>query len=251
MPGILMVLAHPDDESFVGGGTLHYYRQREIPNALICFTDGQSGRQGPGMEKAQTKEEQARIAPVRRREMQEAARILQIDPLITPGWMDGQLERVPDEKGIAVVVESIRKFRPEVLISFGPEGAPTAHPDHQATMRWASTAFDLAAAPGYQPDLGQAHQISKYYWITFPNEIARIRGALGAQITTVIKIGPEAEAAKRKAFAAHATQQDHIEVYNQLLEALAGREFFHLAKTSNEFHPSPETDLFEYSKEIE
>jgi LmbE family N-acetylglucosaminyl deacetylase len=47
MPGILMVLAHPDDESFVGGGTLYYYRQRGVPNALICFTDGQSGRQGP------------------------------------------------------------------------------------------------------------------------------------------------------------------------------------------------------------
>lgn len=237
-----MVLAHPDDESFLGGGALTYYARRGVHSALLTFTDGQAGRMGvTGMPPRATKET---IGEIRREEQRRACRLLETNELIMPGWMDGGLADVPDRKGAEFVASHIRRLRPDVLVSFGPEGAPSGHLDHKATYRWTAEAYRLAADPAWT-DGGPPVEVAKYYWITWPEAVTPLRGIPGSPITAVLDIGQELGQLKRAAFDEHATQQDHLVLFGNLQDRLANKEYFHLAESRNDANRGFETDLFE------
>lgn len=241
MAGILMVLAHPDDESFVGGGTLACYTGRGVATALMTLNDGQAGRMGvEGQPPLATPET---LGAVRREELQRAAAVLGISELITPGWMDGKVDKVSDREGIALVTRHLRRLCPEILITFGPEGGGSGHADHKAAFRWTNAAFDLAADPDYD-DGQEPHAVSKCYWITWPKSLDALRGISGSSITTIIEIGEEIDRLKRKAFAEHRTQQDHFELFTKALDLFEAKEYFHLAKSRVGFSDELEHDLF-------
>jgi LmbE family N-acetylglucosaminyl deacetylase len=241
--GILAVLAHPDDESFVVGGALSYYQKQGRHTALVCLTDGQSGRAGVEGRPALVSKEN--LGKYRRRELQQACERLGIGELITPGWMDGQLEKVSDDKGAMFIAGHIRRLRPAILISFGPEGAANTHPDHKATWRWSDRAWDLAAdasvITGHPP-----HAVSKYYWVTWPDVIAHLRkNEKGSPITTQMILDEDIIRAKFEAFECHASQQDHKQLYTDYQRALEGHEYYHLARSRAGFPEGLERDLYE------
>ncbi len=225
---ILLILAHPDDESFAGGGALAHYARRGLRTALLCYTDGQAGRLG--RTGAAPIADRGTVGAVRRAELQRAAAILGIETVITPGWMDGALDRVSDERGLAVAVEQIRRFRPSVTISFGPEGAANGHADHIASSRWATRAFELAADRLHDDGLAP-HEVAKHYWITWPPEADHLRNRSGEPFTTVLELDPAIPSLKLLAFEAHATQQDHLDIFMNYQGVLHGREYFHLARS--------------------
>lgn len=242
MAGILLVLAHPDDESFMGGGALAYYARRGVSTALLSFTDGQAGRTGLSGQPALAPREE--LGALRRAELRRAAERLGVGELITPGWPDKDLAAIPDAQGTALVAEHLRRLRPEILISFGPEGAPNNHPDHVASARWAQAAFELAADPAHLDGL-PPHAARKYYWITWPPEVDALRGTAGSPITTILEVGEAVARLKREAFAEHASQHDHLEIFSRLQDILAGREYFHLARARQVPPPQAlEHDLF-------
>lgn len=239
MSGILLVLAHPDDESFVGGGALTYYAERGLSTALLCFTDGQAGRAGiSGAEPLTTRD---RLGQTRREELRRAAVILKIGEVITPGWMDGQLSAIPDELGAARIMEEFARMQPEIVISFGPEGAGNQHPDHKATSRWALAAFEQAARQNLP------HAPRKLYWITWPDGFHPIEGikVQGAPPTSIIKIGDEIQRLKLQAFEQHSTQQDFHERFRRIMDAVGPREYFHLARSRAGMAEEIERDLYE------
>lgn len=240
MSGLLLVLAHPDDEAFLGGGALTFYARRGVHTAYLCLTLGQSGRMGiSGQEPLASRET---LGEVRREELRRAASRLEIAELIAPGWRDGALDGVADEKGIGLVTSHIRRIQPEVLLSFGPEGAPSGHADHLASHRWSAAAFERAAEAAYNNGR-PPHRVKKYYWITWPRESDHLRDRSGSEITTILELGDEIARLKRDAFAEHATQHDHMELYTSLQDGLDGKEFFHLAKSRVGFSTAMETDL--------
>ena len=55
--------------------------------------------------------------------------------------MDGQLTAIPDELAVDRIVEKLQEHRPDIIITFGPDGI-SGHPDHVAVSRWTTTAFD-------------------------------------------------------------------------------------------------------------
>ncbi len=240
MAGLLLVLAHPDDECFFGGGALAWYARKGVPTALLSFTDGQAGRMGTGGRIGTAAPDI--LGPIRRQELERAARVLGIPMLITPGWMDGGLKDVPDEEGIALVTRWVRELRPEVLISFGPEGGASGHADHRAAWRWTDAAFDRAADSEYR-DGGAPYAPVKFYWITWPDSVPNLRGIPGSPASAILDVGEEIDRLKRKAFAEHATQQDHLALFNRFQDALQGCEYFHLAKSRLEVSSELETDL--------
>ena len=61
------------------------------------------------------------------------------------------------------LVEVIREVRPQVLVTYDPFGG-YGHPDHIQAHRVAMYAAQLAAAPSYRRDLGEAWEIAKIYW---------------------------------------------------------------------------------------
>lgn len=239
---ILLVFAHPDDESFLGGGTLAYYEQQGHHTALLTVTDGQAGRAGlNGRDPLATRDT---LAALRREETQRAVAILGIGELIQPGWMDGALADVPDEKGTALVVEEIRRLRPHVIMSFGPEGGGNGHADHKATCRWTEAAFDKAADPNY-PSERPPHTVLKYYWQTWPSTVDLHRGISSAPTTTVIELGEAITRIKVRAFEEHQSQHDHLEMYKQIQEDLGHCEYFRLAQSRVGGTDVEERDLFE------
>lgn len=254
---LLLVLAHPDDETFMGGGTLAHYARRGCRGGLLCYTDGQAGRMGlQGQDPLAARED---LGTLRREELRRASAELSIHELITPGWQDGGLADVDELAGVALAVQALRALRPRVVISFGKEGAPNRHPDHIASARWAEAAVTAAADPqwsarataelqrvllresvgGAPPEpLAQGwlaaqqagtlapHQAEAYYWITWPPEADLLRGTAGAPTTHRVRLDPEAAVAKLRAFDAHRTQHDHRETFLALQRHFAGHEHF-------------------------
>jgi LmbE family N-acetylglucosaminyl deacetylase len=204
MPALLAIAAHPDDESFLFGGTLALHARAGGRAGLLCLTDGQAGRTNGLC----TREE---LPAVRRAELLEACGILGIEHVFTRGLMDGGLAEMDDAEGARIVGEVIEEFRADVLLTFGPEGA-SGHGDHKACWRWT-----LAAA-------GER----RVYAATFPERKAP-RGGEGLPITTIVDVS-ELGDLKRRAFLAHRTQQYHLELFDEMMEAFGGREYYHRAR---------------------
>jgi LmbE family N-acetylglucosaminyl deacetylase len=134
------IYAHPDDETFSGGGTYAKYAAAGVRCTIFCATDGDAGKTS-GLKVASKQE----LGALRRREMQTAAQILGIQIVESPGLPDGGLAGVDQDALIGQMVRHIRRERPLVLVTFGPEGAPNTHRDHKVVGRAATAAFFLAS----------------------------------------------------------------------------------------------------------
>ncbi|MFC8553369.1 N-acetyl-1-D-myo-inositol-2-amino-2-deoxy-alpha-D-glucopyranoside deacetylase, partial [Streptomyces sp. NPDC057273] len=71
----------------------------------------------------------------------------------------------------AYLVEIVRETRPQVLVTYDPDGG-YGHPDHIQAHRVAMRAAELAADAAYRPDLGPSHSIAKIYWNRVPRPVA-------------------------------------------------------------------------------
>ncbi|RMD96853.1 MAG: hypothetical protein D6814_10620, partial [Calditrichaeota bacterium] len=65
---------------------------------------------------------------------------LGIDELILWDWGDGRVAQRPHEEAVAELVEVMRRTRPDVVITFGPDGI-SGHPDHVAISHLTTEAF--------------------------------------------------------------------------------------------------------------
>lgn len=129
---LLVILAHPDDESFPMGGVLAKYAAEGVRVVLICATRGEAGI--PGLPPEAT-------GRLRERELREAAATLGLTEVRFLGYQDGQLALVDPERVVNRLVDIMSEVRPQVVITFGPEGV-SGHPDHLAIHRYATLAFD-------------------------------------------------------------------------------------------------------------
>src|SRR5262249_12010236 len=65
------------------------------------------------------------------------------------------------------IVRLLRKIRPDVVATFGPDGA-YGHPDHIAVSQLAAAAVLLAADAGYAAGPGdKPHRVSKFYYLAW------------------------------------------------------------------------------------
>ncbi|WP_035700906.1 N-acetyl-1-D-myo-inositol-2-amino-2-deoxy-alpha-D-glucopyranoside deacetylase, partial [Glycomyces tenuis] len=78
--------------------------------------------------------------------------------------------RADVDEAAAQLVPVIRDRRPEVLVTYDPDGF-YGHPDHIQAHRVAMRAAELAADPAWRPELGEAHEARKLYWTTVPRSV--------------------------------------------------------------------------------
>jgi N-acetylglucosamine malate deacetylase 2 len=147
---MLVVLAHPDDESFPMGGTLAKYAAEGVEITLICATLGELGI--PDMEPAQA-------VFIREKELKAAASSLGIHKVQTMRYRDGSLSDADPEQVISQLMNVMRRLHPKVLITFGPDGI-SGHPDHVAISRLVITAFDRAMLRNVLPLSGKLFYIA-------------------------------------------------------------------------------------------
>jgi LmbE family N-acetylglucosaminyl deacetylase len=156
MPGLLLVLAHPDDETFLAGGTVAKYTAAGIPVGLVCATRGERGATADLC----TIEE---LPGVRGAEVREAARILGIDEVELMPYEDQKLWSAPPDEIRHRIVAAVRRQRPHTVISFDPNGG-NQHADHIAISRFAADAVSAAADARWYPETGAAHAVERVLW---------------------------------------------------------------------------------------
>jgi LmbE family N-acetylglucosaminyl deacetylase len=259
---LLAVFAHPDDEAFGTGGTLAKYAAEGCEVYLVTATRGEAG--GIALPALATP---ASLPAVRERELRCACQSYGIHPPIFLDYLDGQLPIVHQGQAVGKLVRIMRDLRPQVLITFGPEGI-YGHYDHLAVHRWATAAYELAADPDCFPDCApcQPHQISKLYQRVLHQESLHARSDSGqraavlmdgvpfpfvgypaSEITTLVDVTPFAEQ-KRQGILCHATQvgadsRFAVEAEEVLADPWFRCETFRLAASTVGWPEEVENDL--------
>jgi LmbE family N-acetylglucosaminyl deacetylase len=260
----MCVLAHPDDESLATGGTLAKYAAEGIATYLVTATRGERGRFGDSAESRGP----AIVGAAREAELLAAAGELGLREVRFLDYPDGALDQVDAGGAIARIAGHLRRVKPQVVITFGPEGA-YGHPDHIAISQLTAAAIVCAADPLYraEPSIAEPHRVAKLYfiawraakWSAYQAALRRLafnvdgeeRQAVPWQdwaITTVIDTNAVWPAVWR-AVSCHKTQ---MTIYKKLAElpeehqrALWGsQEFYRVFSTVNGGR-AQESDLFE------
>lgn len=173
---VLCVMAHPDDESLGVGGLLARYAAEGVETYLLTATHGERGWSGdpaadPGLE------EMARIRTV---ELQGATAKLRLTAYEILNYIDGDLDQAPPEQITAEIAAAIRRWRPQVVVTFAPDGA-YGHPDHIAISQFTTAALLRAQDPAVT---GAApYRVSKLYYFVNTNQQTEAYQALFGQVT--------------------------------------------------------------------
>jgi len=145
-PRILGVFAHPDDESFCAGGTLAKYVAAGAVAMVVSATRGDAGQSRDA--RAATRRT---LGQARELELVAACERLGVQHVRCLDYGDGTLKDVEQETLTRDVAEIIRSFRPDVVITFGEDGA-YGHPDHIAISTAATAACTRAGEPAQFPE---------------------------------------------------------------------------------------------------
>jgi N-acetylglucosamine malate deacetylase 2 len=156
MRTLLFAGAHPDDETFFGAGTIAKYAAEGAHLSVVCATRGERGSTADLC----TIEELPRV---REAEMRDAMRILGVKETYFLPYEDQKLGEASIEEIRRQLIEVIRKTRPQIVITFDPNGA-NQHPDHMAISRFTSDAVAAAADERWYPEFGTAHRIERLLW---------------------------------------------------------------------------------------
>ena len=183
---LLLVHAHPDDESIGQGATMARYVAEGIGVTLVTCTGGEMGEiLVPELEHMAADKDDT-LADERKIELDNAMKALGVTDYRYLGgfkrYRDSGMQWHADGHAVpadvvhanafwnadlteaaSYLVETIREVRPQVMVTYDEFGG-YGHPDHIQAHRVATYAAALAAVPSYRPDLGAAHDIAKIYW---------------------------------------------------------------------------------------
>jgi len=263
------VLAHPDDESLGVGGTLAKYASAGVEVFLVTATRGDRGRYRGHRPENPEHPGPAALAQIREAELRAAAAELGICDVSLLGYPDQGLDRADPREAVAVIARHVRRVRPDVVLTFGPDGA-YGHPDHIAISQFTTAAMVAAADPALAAIGGaapQPHAASKLYYIAWPEStwaayqtavqtlVSTVDGVERLAtpwpewaITTVVDTRDVWESV-RQAVSCHESQ---VAAYERLKDlpaehhqALWGRQSFYRVLSTVNGGRTQETDLFE------
>ncbi len=183
---MLLVHAHPDDETIGQGATMAKYVAMSRGVTLVTCTGGEMGEiLVPELQHLAAEQEDG-LAEHRRGELAEAMRALGVtDHRYLGGfgrYRDSGMQWHPDghaapaddihdnafwhadlTEAATLLVEVVREVQPQVLVTYDEFGG-YGHPDHVQAHRVAMYAAQLAAVPSYRRDLGEPWRVAKIYW---------------------------------------------------------------------------------------
>ncbi len=113
---MMVVVAHPDDECFAFGGAIALAADRGVETYVVCLTDGQAATYRGD---AASGEELGRI---RREEFAASCRVLGVTHHELLDYQDGRLEFAEFSRAAGRLVERMRRFKPDVVVTFGGDG---------------------------------------------------------------------------------------------------------------------------------
>jgi len=232
---LLLVHAHPDDETINNGVTMAKYAASGAQVTLVTCTRGEEGEVLVTELANLASDKDDKLGEHREVELKDAMAQLGINDFRFLGapnkkWRDSGMMGTPqNERGNVFwqadldeasheLVKIILEIQPQVLITYDEFGG-YGHPDHIKAHRVAMRAAELAAEQGWQ--------VSKIYWNTIPRSVIQMgiekmkevgSDFFGAQsvdelpfakpdeLATTVVNAPEYVPQKLAAMKAHATQ---------------------------------------------
>ncbi|MGV2917653.1 N-acetyl-1-D-myo-inositol-2-amino-2-deoxy-alpha-D-glucopyranoside deacetylase [Streptomyces alfalfae] len=187
---LLLVHAHPDDESINNGATMAKYAAEGAHVTLVTCTLGEEGEVIPAGLAHLAADREDSLGSHRVGELAAAMKELGVTDhrflggagrYRDSGMMGTEQNRRPGafwsadlDEAAAHLVAVVREVRPQVLVTYDPDGG-YGHPDHIQAHRVAMRAADLAADAGFRADLGAPHTIAKIYWNRAPRSVVEER----------------------------------------------------------------------------
>jgi N-acetyl-1-D-myo-inositol-2-amino-2-deoxy-alpha-D-glucopyranoside deacetylase len=183
---LLVVHAHPDDETIGTGATMASYADRGAGVTLVTCTAGEMGEILVPEWEHMAADKDDTLGEHRKGELAEAMKILGVtdhrflggfgayrdsgmawheDGHAVPGDIihDNAFWKADLNEAADHLVRVIREVRPQVLVTYDEFGG-YGHPDHIQAHRVAMYAALLAAVPSYKHELGEPHDVAKVYW---------------------------------------------------------------------------------------
>lgn len=182
---LLAVFPHPDDETLGMGSTLARYSAEGVETYLICATRGERGwfeSEGPdpGLQE---------VGRIREAELRCASEQLGLREVCFLDYIDGDLDQADPLEIIGRIVPHIRRIRPQVVVTFSPDGA-YGHPDHIALSQFTYAALLCAADDSYAEDQA-LHRVSKLYFmvdsLAVVNTVNEAFGGLSMEVDGVVR----------------------------------------------------------------
>ena len=258
MNTLLLVHAHPDDESILTGGVIALAHRDGHRVVLVTATQGEDGDAAA-----------LALGELRRRELEAACGILGVDRLELLGYRGsefepdgtaadpGALRSAPVAEVAARVASVVREERPDVVVTYGPDGT-YGHLDHVMAHRATIAAVDMLAAEELAPSKVYLHavptelvatviQAAQAADIELPDTVARTIGTPDAEITTVVDVSSVLD----QKLAATVEHRSQMQAGLPLAAMAAGvfdmvfaYERFVLARGEHDGGERPETSLF-------
>ncbi len=189
---LLSIHAHPDDESSKGASTVARYATEGIKSVLVTCTGGEEGDiLNDELDHPHIREN---LAEVRRKELEEAVRIIGYDRLHLLGYRDsgmpdsdanGRADNFANatlDEAAGRLAAIIRAEKPHVIITYSADQKRYPHPDHLRVYDITEPAIERAADPNWMPDpvtigvdehflaghdeIAHPWQVKKVYWST-------------------------------------------------------------------------------------
>jgi LmbE family N-acetylglucosaminyl deacetylase len=215
VPQLLVVVAHPDDETFGTGSVIASAAAAGVDVTVCCATRGEEGEDTSG-----TTRNPSELAEVREQELRAAAHVLGAHEVVVLDFADsgfdgdalpGSLSTVELAAIVDPIADLIARVEPDVVVTLDPDSV-TDHRDHMRIGQATTAAFAKTAKPAAR----------LYYWtlarsltVRWQNEMkalgrlpAYVEIELGrpdAEITTVVDVTHVVQE-RRAAIAAHRTQ---------------------------------------------
>ncbi len=185
----MVIVAHPGDEAFGFGGAIASAAASGAYVVVVCATRGwfdarlTQASPAPGGKNRDVKLDAVtwrNLDTVREDELRRSVSLLGVRVVRMLDYSEGDLDRVDQDQLVARIVEPIRMHRPEVILTFGPDGI-TGDSDHVVLSRAVSAAYRLAGEPlAFEDDLEEdqvAWRTAKLYHLAVPPD--RVHEVLG------------------------------------------------------------------------
>jgi LmbE family N-acetylglucosaminyl deacetylase len=219
---VMCVQPHPDDTDVAAGGTVAKLAASGVEVVYVTLTDGRLGTSDPSVHPEE-------LAKKRKKEQEEAARILGVKELVWLGVRDGELQPTLELRW--KLVELIRKFKPDVIVTPDPWLTYEVHPDHRCTGILASEAAFFAPLPHAAPcEELQPHAVRyvAYYWTRRPNVFV--------DVDDYIEVKLKAVGAHKSQFGENLVIEDVLRAYMRLIGKSIGVDYAEAFKVLTPFH---------------